>query len=183
MWSWIGSWRYKLSKLLHFLAEHQAVGGWAPCPSLRLWSTLFNLFVLFPLRSRTLPLLHALNVRAQSGSSRQCRFSGTTRRKKESLRAFISICCSPRTRILDFNGAAEPQQRRWKGWGYADCRGVTFKSILIRGLAKHAFSSTTTIRHTYSHIECTHTHTQSANSPVTSLVRTKQHNTETHHLH
>lgn len=63
----IGIWMQKLSVLLNFLVKSPAAAGWAAGPALRFSSTLFNLFVLFPLRSRTLPLFHALNVYAQSG--------------------------------------------------------------------------------------------------------------------
>lgn len=74
---------YVQAVLLHFLVKTPAVAGWAAGPALRFSSTLFNLFVLFPLHSRTLPLFHALNVTPNPDQpTLHCSFSCTSRRQR-----------------------------------------------------------------------------------------------------
>lgn len=64
------------------------------------------------------------------------------------------MCDDPPARILDFNGALNHSRGGESGGGGWGGGGMTFKSILIRGLAKRALSSTATTRHT--HCECKH---------------------------
>lgn len=76
-------WMQKLSPLLHFLVKTPAAAAWAAGPALHFSSTLFNLFVLFPLRSRTLPLFQALSVTPNPDQpTLHCSSSGTTRRQR-----------------------------------------------------------------------------------------------------